>query len=86
MLNADRPSKVLGLISVIWLLPKYLRKNIGIPLLIFMLKYIMDFLIDTILVVFGEMVIQQTTYYWNKQPLHPYLSFITISFYLIYDL
>ena len=46
----------------------------------------MDFLIDTILVVFGEMVIQQTTYNWNKQNMHHYLSFITILFYLIYDL
>jgi len=46
----------------------------------------MDFSMDTILVVFGEMVIEQTTYNWNKQPMHHYLSFITISFNFTYDL
>jgi len=48
----------------------------------------MDFLIDTILVVCGEIMLHQTIhnrkYNWNNQSLHHYLSFLTISF--IYDL
>jgi hypothetical protein len=38
----------------------------------------MDFLIDTIFVVFGDMMLQQTTYNRNKQTMLYYLLFITI--------
>ena len=38
----------------------------------------MDFLIDTIFVVFGEMMLQQTTYNRNKQTMLYYLLLITI--------
>ena len=39
----------------------------------------MDFLIDTIFVVFGEMMLQQTMhnmkYNWNEHTIHLYLAF-----------
>ena len=46
----------------------------------------MDVLIDAIFVVFDENMLQQTIYNWNKQIMHHYLSFLAISFFLIYDL
>jgi hypothetical protein len=39
---------------------------------------LMDFLIDTIFVVFGDMMLQQTTYNRNKQTMFYYLLLITI--------
>ena len=38
----------------------------------------MDILIDIIFVVFGDMMLQQTTYNKNKQTMLYYLLFITI--------